>query len=90
VQGTKSYHPAMAALEHTYIAGNLAHGGDPVLLWCASNLVARHDGNMNMAPDKKRSADKIDDMVALLMAFGLAQGEADENIDDFLKNPVIG
>jgi len=26
-----------------------------------------------MAPDKKRSADKIDDMVALLMAVGVMQ-----------------
>jgi len=75
VQGPKSYHPAMQALEHAYVSGNLAHGGDPVLTWCASNLVARMDANLNMAPDKKRSADKIDDMAALLMAIGVSQGE---------------
>lgn len=72
IQGPKSYHPAMQALERAYISGNLAHGGDPVLNWCASNLVARTDQNMNIAPDKKRSADKIDDIVALLMGIGLA------------------
>jgi hypothetical protein len=27
---------------------------------------------MNMAPDRKRAPDKIDDMVALLMSFGEA------------------
>lgn len=75
VQGPKSYHPAMQALERAYIAGKLAHGGDPILNWCASNLVARRDQNLNMAPDKKRSADKIDDMAALLMAIGVAQGD---------------
>jgi phage terminase large subunit-like protein len=90
VQGTKSYHPAMSALEHEYIAGNLAHGGDSILTWCASNIITRRDGNMNMAPDKKRSADKIDDMTALLMAFGLTQGEPEENLDDFLRSPVTG
>ena len=72
VQGPKSYHPAMQALERAYIGGHLAHAGDPVLTWCAANLVARKDQNLNMAPDKKRSADKIDDMAALLMAVGMA------------------
>jgi phage terminase large subunit-like protein len=70
IQGPKSYHPAMQEFERAYIAGNLNHGGDPVLTWCASNIVVRYDVNLNMAPDKKRSADKIDDMVALMMAFG--------------------
>jgi phage terminase large subunit-like protein len=72
VQGTKSYHPAMQELERAYIGGKFKHDGDPVLTWCASNLVARRDANMNMAPDKKRSADKIDDMTALLMAIGVS------------------
>lgn len=75
VQGPKSYHPAMQALELAYIGGKLSHGGDPVLAWCASNLVARRDQNLNMAPDKKRSADKIDDMAALLMAIGISATE---------------
>ena len=40
-----------------------------------SNLVARTDVNMNMAPDKKRSSEKIDDIVALLMAIGKSIGD---------------
>ena len=72
IQGTKSYHPAMQALERAYVAGKLCHGNDPVLNWNASNLVARTDSNLNLAPDKKRAPEKIDDMVALLMAFGMA------------------
>lgn len=71
-QGPKSYHPAMQFLERVYIKHLLRHGGDPVLLWCAANLVPRFDENLNMAPDKKRSADKIDDMTALLMCMGRA------------------
>lgn len=73
IQGPKSYHPAMQALERAYISGKLAHGGDPLLSWCASNIVSRRDQNLNMAPDKKRSADKIDDIAALLMAVGVMQ-----------------
>ena len=70
IQGTKSYHPAMKALEEHYISGKVAHGNDPVLNWCASNIVAKTDQNMNTAPDKKKSSDKIDDIVGLLMSIG--------------------
>ncbi|WP_222423716.1 terminase large subunit [Lysobacter antibioticus] len=81
IQGTKSYHPAMQELERAYIGGQLAHAGDPVLGWCAANLVARQDQNLNMAPDKKRSADKIDDMTALLMAIGISLAPAEDGFD---------
>lgn len=70
IQGPKSYHPAIQAFDSAYISGNFRHGGDPVLTWCAANLIVRQDANMNEAPDKKKAPDKIDDMVALLMAFG--------------------
>lgn len=79
VQGPKSYHPAMQELERAYISGKLSHEGDPVLNWCAANLVARKDVNLNMAPDKRRSADKIDDMSALLMAIGVSMSGAAES-----------
>jgi len=79
IQGPKSYHPAMQALELAYIAGNFAHGGDQLLTWCASNVVPRRDANLNMAPDKKNSADKIDDMAALLMAVGVSLTSEDNS-----------
>lgn len=82
IQGPKSYHPAMQVLELAYIAGKLAHGGDMILNWCASNLIARRDDNLNMAPDKKRSADKIDDMAALLMAVGVSKAGQEQPITD--------
>lgn len=90
IQGPKSYHPAMQALERAYVNGKFAHGNDPVLNWCASNLVARMDANLNAAPDKKRAADKIDDMVALLMAVGVSLGTVENNLDEFIFNPIIG
>lgn len=72
VQGTKSYHPAMKLLEEKYLAGKVAHGSAPVLTWCASNIVARKDVNENLAPDKRKSKEKIDDFVAMLMATGIS------------------
>ncbi len=80
IQGPKSYHPAMQALEVAYISGKFAHGGDPVLTWCAANVIPRYDQNMNAAPDKKRAPDKMDDMTALLMAIGVSQGTESETL----------
>ncbi|MDO8596859.1 MAG: terminase large subunit, partial [Sulfuricaulis sp.] len=89
-QGPKSYHPAMMETERLYLTGDLRHGGDPVLNWCASNVVPRTDVNMNIAPDKKRKADKIDDACALFMAVGvMQQTEPEGNMDEFLANPII-
>jgi len=92
IQGGKSYHPAMQALEVAYVEGNLAHGNDPVLNWCASNLIARTDQNMNTAPDRKKAPEKIDDMVALLMAIGVMTG-VQENMkrtwDDYLADMAV-
>ena len=79
----------MQEFERAYVSGNFHYGHDPVLTWNASNLVTRTDQNMNTAPDKKKSSDKIDDMVALLMAFGVVNQTRDTNIDDFINNPVI-
>lgn len=78
IQGPKSYNPAWKEFERAYLAGKLHHGGDPVLTWCASNLILRYDANMNAAPDRKKAPDKIDDMVALLMAFGRAVIDQDD------------
>jgi phage terminase large subunit-like protein len=89
VQGTRSYNPAMKACEHAYMTGRLRHGGDPVLQWCAANLVPTTDANLNMKPDKKRSADKIDAMTALLMCFGLAEATEGGDVAGFLANPII-
>ena len=90
-QTTKNYHPAMHELERAYVSKKIVHGNDPVLNWCASNLIAVKDGNLNQKPDKKRSPDKIDDMVSLLMAIGLSitPEESQGDLDGFFSNPIV-
>ena len=90
-QTTKNFHPAMTELERAYIGKLIQHGNDPVLNWCASNMLALKDGNLNMKPDKKKSPDKIDDMVALLMALGVSiTPEEDQgDLDGFFANPIV-
>lgn len=92
IQGPKSYHPAMQRLESAYLDENLIHGNDPVLNWNASNLVAREDVNLNKAPDKRKSSEKIDDMCALLMGIGglVSQDGEQGSMDGFLKSPILG
>lgn len=48
------------------------HGGNPVVRWQAGNLITRTDPAGNIKPDKARSADKVDSMVAGIMALDRA------------------
>jgi len=73
-QGFASLTGPMKELDRLYLAGLLAHGGDEVLAWCASNVVARRDDADNLKPSKTKSADKIDDYTALLNAIAVMLG----------------
>lgn len=53
-------------------AGGYGHDGDPVTTWQASNLVVTKGGRGDIRPDKEKSGDKIDGMVAQIMALGRA------------------
>lgn len=90
IQGPRSYNPAMQAFEAAYVSGKVKHGGNPVLTWNVANIVPRYDANMNIAPDRKRSADRIDGAVAAIMAFGAYVSEnVGEDLSGFLKDPII-
>lgn len=52
--------------------GKLHHGGNPVLRWMASNLATEEDAAGNLKPSKKKSTEKIDGLVAIIMALGRA------------------
>ena len=52
--------------------GRLRHNGDPVLRWCANNSVIIRDRQDRWMFDKRASAEKIDLIVAVVMAFRLA------------------
>jgi phage terminase large subunit-like protein len=58
--------------ERLVAGGKLNHNGNPVLRWMVENVAAKRDSNDNIKPDKEASADKIDGIVATIMALGLA------------------
>lgn len=71
-QGFQSMSPALRDLEGEILNGRLAHGNHPVLTMCAGNAVVQTDPAGNRKLAKHKSAGRIDGMVALAMAMGVA------------------
>lgn len=69
-QGFASMSAPMKELERLISEGLIRHGDCPVLTWAASNVVAKEDEAGNIKPAKNKSAEKIDPIVALIMALG--------------------
>jgi phage terminase large subunit-like protein len=66
----------------------LIHDGNPVLRWAASNLAVHFDGKLQIGenvldhldrlpimPSKRKSADKIDPIMAIILAIGRMMGD---------------
>jgi phage terminase large subunit-like protein len=64
----------MKQLDALTKAGTIAHGGDPVMEWEMSNVVAQPDAKDNVYPRKPEGQGhlKIDNPVALISALGVA------------------
>ena len=54
----------------------LAHGGHPVIAWMMRNVALRQDHAENIKPDKEKSGDRIDGVVAAVIALARAQAAA--------------
>jgi phage terminase large subunit-like protein len=76
-QGFASMAAPTKELERRVLGGEVNHGRNPVLRWMASNVSITQDPAGNMKPDKAKSTERIDGIVAALMALGRAM-EADE------------
>ncbi|MCB8889941.1 terminase large subunit [Vreelandella malpeensis] len=78
--------PAMRELEAAIAGGRFRHANCPVLTWMASNVVAKVDAKDNIFPRKERPENKIDGILAILMALGRAAltefDEPEESIYD--------
>lgn len=84
-QGIPSLGEPTKAFERLVYAGLLDHGWHPILRWMAKNTVVRFDENLNFMPAKKRSAEKIDGVVAAIMCLAVAMSAEEETgVDDFI------
>ena len=61
----------------------MLHGEDEVLRWMMGNVILRVDPSGYIKPDKSKSGDKIDGVVAAVMAMGEALTFEEEESTDF-------
>jgi phage terminase large subunit-like protein len=50
------------------VSKELRHDGHPVLRWCLGNVAVESDATGNIKPSKKVSTERIDGVIALVMA----------------------
>jgi len=78
VPGFRSYAAAVDAFERAVLERRMQHNGSPLLRWQAGNLVVEIDPAGNRKPSKSKSVERIDGLVAAIMACGLAAVGAPE------------
>ena len=71
-QGYASMSPAMKGFLTLVLQRRIRHGNHPILRWMASNVVATMDPAGNIKPDKSKSRQKIDGIVASIMGLDRA------------------
>jgi phage terminase large subunit-like protein len=71
-QGFASMSAPTKELMTLVLSKKIAHGGNPVLRWNADNMIVQQDAAGNIKPDKAKAKQKIDGMVALIMALDRA------------------
>ena len=70
--------PACRLLEELIDDGAIEHDGNQCMAWCVGNVVLDTDPNGNVKPNKKKSAEKIDGVAALVDALAYLKLEKPE------------
>ena len=83
-QGYKDMSPPSKEFYKLMMEGKIQHGGHPVLKWMAQNVVMRQDPAGNIKPDKEKSVEKIDGIVAIIMALDCYPGYSHETGKNFI------
>jgi len=68
--GYKSLSPAAKEIESKVMTGDFIYFNDPVIRWQFANVQLESDPAGNIKPNKAKSSDKIDTIMALCMAVG--------------------
>jgi len=90
-QGFKDMSPAIESIEGRVMNRTLRHGNNPVLNMCVNNAKLTQDPAGNKKLDKIKSTGRIDGMVAMVMADGIALQplEKEPDMTAFLSNPLV-
>ena len=76
-QGFASMSAPSKLFESLIVARKIGHPGNPVMDWMIANVAKKEDEAGNIKPDKKRSREKIDGVVATVMGLGVAPTEVE-------------
>jgi phage terminase large subunit-like protein len=71
-QGYRDMSAPTKELEKLIIGGMLRTNKNPVMRWMAGNVYIERDAAENIKPSKKKSTERIDGIVAAVMAIGRA------------------
>ena len=85
-QGYKSMSEPTKTFEAHVVSHQVRHGGNPVLGWNVANAVVTTDAAGNIKPDKSRAAEKIDGVVAAIMALGRSYAGDPEGASSYLSD----
>jgi phage terminase large subunit-like protein len=80
-QGHKDYTAAVKEFEVALKEGRVTFEPNPMLRWCLHNARLDVNHNGDCKPDRGKSTDKIDPVVALLMAFGKCVADNSSQVD---------
>jgi phage terminase large subunit-like protein len=84
-QGYRSMTDPAKELLKMIASAEFEHGNNPVLTWMADNLVMTQDPAGNLKPDKARARERIDGMVAFIMAISRAIAKP---IVEYRRSPI--
>lgn len=77
-QGFKDYSPRCEAFTTLMLEGRVRHGGHPLLNMAASNAIAVMDPAGSVKLDKSKSTQRIDPLIAAIMAaYAVSEGRAE-------------
>jgi phage terminase large subunit-like protein len=81
-QGYASMSAPTKEFEKLVLSKRLRHGRNPVMRWMVDNVMVKQDPAGNLKPDKSKSLEKIDGVVAAIMALDLAVRNAGASVYD--------
>ena len=86
----KNFSEPMKQLEALILERKIEFEHDPVLTWMFGNITARLDKKDNIFPDKERPENKIDGVVALIMAINRWMVHEEEQPSVYENRGIIG
>jgi len=84
-QGFGQMNEPSKELERLIVAHDVKHGGNEILRWMAGNVAIKMNGEGYIRPHKKSSTERVDGIVAAIIAIGLAVTNSDVE-EDFMPS----